>query len=126
MSRRGVFAVDRSIWEHDFFRAEPFTGREAWMWLVSEAAWKACRKKRGGVMVDLSRGQLAHSIRFLADRWGWHRARVARFLNRLKTETMVETRSETGVTLITVCKYDDYQRVSLPSETFSKTAPATT
>ncbi len=38
MSERGVFAVDRGIWDHPMFACEPFTEREAWQWLIAEAA----------------------------------------------------------------------------------------
>jgi hypothetical protein len=117
MSERGVFALDRGWFEHPMFAAEPFTEREAWAWLISEAAYKPHRRRIGNFQVNLGRGQLAASIRFLAEKWSWHRSKVDRFLERLKIETMVETQTETGITTITICKYDKYQRVSLPTET---------
>ncbi|MER9206857.1 hypothetical protein [Mesorhizobium sp. M0771] len=63
----GVFAVSRDIFEHHFFAAEPFTEREAWVWLIREAAWKARRVRVKDGMVALKRGQLASSVRFMAD-----------------------------------------------------------
>ena len=53
MSGRGVFAVDRGIWSDPDFADEPFTEREAFMWLVGEAAWKPYRKRADGKLVDL-------------------------------------------------------------------------
>jgi len=32
----GFFAVDRGIFDNPSFAAEPFTQREAWMWLVAQ------------------------------------------------------------------------------------------
>ncbi|MER8741576.1 MULTISPECIES: hypothetical protein [unclassified Mesorhizobium] len=122
----GVFAVSRDIFEHHFFAAEPFTEREAWVWLIREAAWKARRVRVKDGMVALKRGQLASSVRFMADRWQWHRSSVDRFLKRLKTETMISISVETGQSVITICKYDTYQRVSLPAETASETPSETT
>ncbi len=122
----GVFAVARSIFDHPLFAAdEPFTEREAWIWLISEAAWMATRVRVGHALVSLDRGEVSHSIRFLADKWRWHRARVERFLKRLKTETMIGTRIEDGVTVIRLCKYNEYQRVSLPGKTQSETQTET-
>lgn len=126
MSERGVFAVDRGIWDHpELDSDEPFSRREAWIWLISEAAWKPCRVRVGEVRVNLRRGQLAHSIRFMADKWRWSKSAVARFLDILKTGTMIGTESGTGVTVITICNYDEYQRVSLPDRDTSGTATGT-
>ena len=38
MSERGVFALDRGIFDHLAFADEAFTEREAWAWLIAEAA----------------------------------------------------------------------------------------
>jgi hypothetical protein len=97
-----------------FQSREPLSRREAWIWLISAAVWKARAVFVDGKRVELGRGQLAHSVRFLADQWHWPKSNVSRFLEALKTETMIETQSGTGITIITVCKYDEYQRVSLP------------
>ncbi len=127
MARNGinVFAVSRGIWDHDMFADEAFSEREAWLWLISEAAWKGARVRVGNYMVNLERGQLSHSVRFMADKWGWHRAKVERFLKRLKTETMIETDARHGVTIITICNYGEYQKVGLPDRTASETPSET-
>lgn len=115
MSERGVFAVDRGIWDHPMLNSrEPFSRREAWLWILSEAGWKSRLVRVDGKRIELQRGQLAHSIRFLAEQWGWPKSNVSRFLEVLKSETMIGTESGTGITIITVCNYDEYQRVSLP------------
>jgi quinol monooxygenase YgiN len=121
LSERGVFAVDRGIWEHPSFADEPFTEREAWAWLVGEAAFKPRKKRVGNTVFDLRRGQAVMSIRFMAEAWQWHRNRVFRFLARLKTETMIDQQAGRDATVITVCNYDKYQRVSLPDVTASGT-----
>jgi hypothetical protein len=125
VSERGVFAVDRGLFDHPAFAKEPFTEREAWIWLIKEAAWKDRAVRAGTSVIKLKRGECAHSYRFMADIWQWSKSRVERFVNRLKTETLVMTRNGTGVTVITICKYDEYQRVSLPRGTENGTAPGT-
>ena len=126
MSERGVFAVDRGIWDHPMFATrEPLSKREAWLWLVSEASWKPKAVFVDGKRVQLDRGQLAHSIRFLADKWGWPKSNVVRFLDLLKTETMIGTETGRGITIITVCKYEEYQRVSLPDRDSKRDADGT-
>ena len=114
MAERGVFAVDRGLFEHPAFAAEPFTEREAWVWLISSAAWKDRTVRVGSRVVSLKRGQAAFSVRFLAERWQWSKSRVDRYLNRLENQDMIGTEAGTGVTVVTICNYDKYQRVSLP------------
>lgn len=125
MSTRGVFAVDRGVFGHEVFADEPFTQREAWIWLIGEAAWKPRTRNIGGKVVSLERGQLAASLRFMAERWGWEKDAVARFLVRLKKHDMIATDSATGLSVITICNYGEYQRVSLPDATYSETGTAT-
>lgn len=117
MSERGVFAVDRGIWDHPVFADEPLTEREAWQWLIGEASFKARTRNVAGRQIPLRRGQLAASVRFMADRWGWGKSSVDRFLKKLKNETMIGTDAGTGLLVITICNYDKFQRVSLPSGT---------
>lgn len=114
MSERGVFAIDRGIWDHPMFADEPFTEREAWAWLIGEASFKPRARNIGGKIVRLERGQLAASVRFMAERWQWSKSRVDRFLKRLKTETMIGTDAGTGLLVITINNYSKFQRVSLP------------
>lgn len=117
MSERGVFAVDRGIWDHDVLADRaPFSKREAWLWLISEAAWRPHRRRLAGHVIELVRGQLTHSLRFIGSKWHWSEARVRRFLDALSSEGMIVVTTDAGVTVITICKYDDYQRVSLPSD----------
>lgn len=116
MSELGVFAVDRGIFDHPLFdEGRPFSRREAWLWLVAEAAWKPRPTRVSGQIIELKRGQLAHSVRFMAAAWGWSKSAVDRFLGRLKTETMIGTDGGTGCGVITICNYDEYQRVGLPN-----------
>jgi hypothetical protein len=125
MSELGVFAVDRGIFDHPRLSGEPYTKVQAFMWLVAEAAWKPHRRVIGGVVINLRRGQAACSVRFMAKKWDWTPARVQRFLATLKTDTMIDTAADTGLTIITICKYDIYQRVSLPSDTPNDTSSGT-
>ena len=60
----------------------------AWLWLVSEAAWKSRRvtvtNGRTSEIVELERGQLSHSRSYIAKAWGWSEKRVRTFLKRLE------------------------------------------
>src|SRR5262245_40748906 len=85
MSNQGRVMIDRGIFAHDAFGREPMSEREAWIWMLCEAAW-APRERRNGCE---DRGELSHSKRFMARAWGWHDTRVARFLNKLEAMKMI-------------------------------------
>lgn len=122
MSERGVFAVDRGIWDHDaLVSADPFSRREAWLWLLSEAAWKPHKRRIAGKAIEVRRGQVAASLRFMASKWRWTEARVRRFLSCLISSEMVDAKTDAGLTVITICNYDAYQRVSLPIDATPET-----
>jgi hypothetical protein len=111
LSERGYICLDRGALNHEFFEREQYSEFEAWVWLLTEAAWKKRFRRVGDYTANLERGQLIASVRFLAEKWGWKKTKVERFLNRLKTETMIGTASGTGITIITICNYDKYQLV---------------
>jgi len=97
--------------DHPVFERENFTQREAWEWLISNAIWR----DEGMVVsvnnnpVHVPRGCLCHSLRYLANAWGWHKNRVRRFLDKLETWQMIETATGTGQVMITICNYSKYQ-----------------
>jgi hypothetical protein len=109
MGEWGTFNVDRGVFGHPVFADEAFTEREAWMWLIAQAAFKPHRKRVGRVVVDLARGQLAHSTRFMAKAWKWSEASVRRFLAKLAREKMVTIAPDAELTQLTICNYDSYQ-----------------
>ena len=105
----GTVNIARTIWSDAAFKDEPFTEREAFVWMIMEASWKPREKRVGSATVFLERGQLSHSIRFLADAWGWKRNRTHKFITRLKNRDMIGTEAGTGVLVITIRKYDEFQ-----------------
>lgn len=107
----GTFNVSRDLWDDVAFANEPFTEREAWIWLVKEASWKPRERRVGRVVVQTARGQLAQSVRFMAEAWQWSKSRVHRYLKRLEGRDMLRTESGTGLLVVTICNYDKYQGV---------------
>lgn len=109
MSDQGVFQVHRGIFDHPIFAPEPFTEREAWIWMVSAAAWAAKRVRVGKALVDLERGQLAFALRFLAVKFQWTDSKVRRFLKKLQADAMIAVSTTREATQVTICNYDQYQ-----------------
>lgn len=105
----GTVNIARSIFDHAIFADEPKTEREAWIWMIMEASWKPRVRRVGSAVVPTDRGQLAASVRFLAGAWRWTPAKVQRYLKRLEKMEMIRSQADTGVTVLTICNYDEYQ-----------------
>lgn len=109
----GFFAVSRDFWADTAFRDEPMSEREAFLWLISKAAFRDRDFDINGKTVHLKRGQCAGSLRYLASVFKWSEGRVRRYLKRLKTRQMIDTpidaARDAGLTVITLCNYEKYQ-----------------
>ena len=117
----GFYLMARGWLDHPTFDGRPYCQRAAWAWLIEEASYAGRRRSIKGRTVELRRGQLTASIRFIAKAWRWNRSAVERFLGRLKTETMIETATETGQLIITICNYERYQTRAAIAETAIET-----
>jgi hypothetical protein len=113
----GTVNIARDLFDHPAFKAAPFSEREAWLWIIMEAAWRPRQRRVGHMVIDVGRGQLAVSVRFMAEAWGWTAAKVQRYVDRLKKLKMISTKTDTGLTLITVCNYDKFQTKAKASDT---------
>lgn len=105
----GFYLMHRGWQDNPIFKDEPFTEREAWEWIIANAAWKDVRVRIKSIVVDVERGQLAASLRYMAEKWQWLEPRVRRFLGRLEKEGMIGCVADAGVNVVTVCNYEEYQ-----------------
>lgn len=117
------YRMYRGWQDDDAFEDEPYTEREAWEWLIANAAWEPVTINIKGNPFKLEIGQLSHSIRFMGDKWKWHPSKVKRFLDKIKKWEKIETATETGQNLITICNYKKYQFKRDRSETAIETGP---
>lgn len=131
---RGYILIVRGILDHPRFKPTgPYTRAEAWLWLIEAAAFKdrcvpilAGRQRK---TVRIARGELTYSVRYLAKAWQWSPGRVQRFLDELQTDRSIDTRTDTGQTVISLCNYDTYQapfhQVDTQTDTVSDTQSST-
>lgn len=124
MDQSPFFTIARGWLNHPVLRPKgEFSRAEAWAWMIEEAAWKTARAEIAGAIVTLQRGQLSHSVRFMARAWRWSIGKVQRFVSLLNRERMIDIATDTGTTVITICNYDKYQlppkRGDTPAESSS-------
>jgi hypothetical protein len=114
----GFILMHRAALDHPLFQGDS-ARLGAWLWLVGNACWKPTRIKIKGSIIQLERGEMSFSVRFLAEAWGWSKSRVDRFIADLRAENMIETRSKIGTahghkagqgqSIISICNYSKYQ-----------------
>jgi hypothetical protein len=118
MKAAGHFKVSRSSFDHPMLFGDdrPYSPFEAWLWLISNAAWRPMqvlvRNGRATELVDLERGQLSYSRSFLCRAWRWTSDKTVRtFLGKLRQERMIVLQTGQLQTVITIRNYDIYQSV---------------
>lgn len=117
----GFYLMHRGWQDADIFGNAEYSERDAWVWLIENAAWRETKARIKGSGVFLERGQMSFAQRFMAEKWGWSKSRVDRFLKRLCAEGMISICSKNGATagqgsgqgqsVITICNYAQYQDI---------------
>lgn len=120
----GFALTHRTVFDHPLFDGDA-ARLGAWLWLVGKACWKPTPFDNNGRIITLERGQICVSVRQLAERWGWSKSAVDRFLTRLETETMIERKAGQGKMVITICNYGKYQDLEDDERDSSGTASGT-
>ena len=116
----GFIKLSRKFFSNELWNeARTFSSCEAWLDLIQSARFEATPRKEslGGREVIYNRGQYPASIRFLSRKWGWSEKRVRCFISYLKKEDMITIECTQGVNLITLCKYDEYNAVTVTDGT---------
>jgi hypothetical protein len=115
MQPSGVYAVARAFWTDADFPPEPYTQREAWLWLIGMAAWQPVRLRGNtGSPINLERAEFSFAVRFMAEKWRWHRNKVDRFISSLEKRDMIRDVSRDGSQVYSINSYNDFQVVGLP------------
>lgn len=110
--------VDNWIWDD----AEKL---KAWLDILLMVNHKNKKILVNGQLVTIKRGEKLTSIAKLADRWGWTKRRVMRFLDLLEDDEMCTTNRTTYGTTIKVVNYAEYQGFSTPKRNTVDTTDST-
>jgi len=105
----GWISLHRKLMESSVWNEEPKCRAAAWVDLLLLAAHKDTSFMKRGIRITVKRGQVAHSMKALGDRWGWSRGKVRRFLQDLEGGHQIGHQITKLTTLITIVNYDLYQ-----------------
>ena len=101
--------LDRGICDNWVWESKPFSPGQAWVDLLLMAAWKTEPRNWKGTFITQRRGEVFTSIVALADRWGWNRKKVRRFLTILESDKMCTLNDLPKGTLVTIENYTKFQ-----------------
>jgi hypothetical protein len=103
----GFVLIHRQILEDTAFRSD--AEAMAFAWMVLRASWKPTQVRYKDRSISLNRGDLAMSVRDMAERLDRSKDWAKRFLDRLTNRDMIKITTATGVNIITICNYEKYQ-----------------
>ena len=108
-SDKGYVKLFRSIQDNFVWADKPFAFGQAWIDLIMMVNHKDREIVFNGRVMCVPRGSVVTSCRKLAERWGWSKDRVLYFLRSLESASMIERKSDSKKTAITVRNYCIYQ-----------------
>src|SRR5690554_4512711 len=98
----GYISLHRKIKYNWLWEELPFDKRSAFIDLLFRASHKDTKFFFNGKMQEVKRGSFITSILKLSENWGWSRTKINNFLELLKSEGMIEYKSTTKNTTITI------------------------
>ena len=129
-------SIQRQIRKHWLWEEKrPRTKYEAWTDMLMMANYSEVKKPYKDSIVLIKRGEFPVSYRKLGERWGWSKNTVVKFIKLLKADTMIDTHTDYGFTLVKIVNYDKYQSQAdtvvgtvsdTPSDTVTDTVGGTT
>jgi hypothetical protein len=110
----GFIPVKRSLFDHFLFTEKRVYSRfEAWLDLIQMASFTDDNKKIiAGKFIELDRGEVVASLRYLMNRWSWSMSKVCDYLELLRSQQMVVVTKEFGVTKIRLVNFEKHNPFS--------------
>lgn len=105
----GFIKLFRDIQEHWLWEDKPYARGQAWIDLLMMANFADSKTIRFGQIQIVKRGQILTSEQALADKWGWNRRKVQRFLERLEADEMLTRKGTAQGTTLSIVNYRLFQ-----------------
>lgn len=105
----GWIKLHRKIFDNPMYFSEPFTRMQAWIDLLLLANHSGQYFYIRGNRIDVKRGEVAHSMESLAQRWKWSRGKVLRYISQLENSQMIVQQKSHVITKLSITNYNTYQ-----------------
>lgn len=105
----GFIPISRRFFSHFLWEEErTYSKAEAWLDLIQMAAFRSHERIIGATVVNVERGGIVASERFLSLRWQWSRTKIRDFLSILTASQMVNIKKDQAISIINLCNFDQY------------------
>jgi len=104
---RGWISLHKRIRTHWLWEKPDYL--RAWLDLLMMANYRDRKQPYKDGIVLIKRGEIPISYRKLSARWGWSVNKIKRFILLLKKDTVVDTHTDYGFTVVKIIKYDEFQ-----------------
>ncbi|WP_338285203.1 hypothetical protein [Luteolibacter sp. LG18] len=122
----GFFKLQRRFFTHWLWKEERVMSRaEAFLDLLQLACFMPTKQIVSGCVLDVPRGGMVASERYLCARWEWSRTKLRQYLDVLLAERMIEMKKDQGNTILILCNYGHWNsqpEEKKPLEDHSKTS----
>lgn len=107
----GFLPVSRKFFKNFLWQEErTYSRAEAWLDLVQASAYEPQKHLVAGELVEVPRGGIVASERFLCDRWKWSRTKVRAFLDLLVKEGMISPQKNHRNTVFLLSNFGKYNQ----------------
>lgn len=117
----GWIKVHRTMIDHWINKdVRKFSRFEAWMDILLSVNYNDAKVTIKNTVYEVKRGQSIYSLDTWSKRWGWNKSATRRFVQLLEKDGMIELKTDTQTTQLTVCNYARYQDERNANETQTK------
>ena len=105
----GWISIHRKIQDNLIWNDKPFNRGAAWVDLLLLANHEDKKVLFNGSIIEVKRGEKITSLRKLSERWGWSREKTKNFFILLKSENMIDFKTDHQKTTYKIVNYNVYQ-----------------
>lgn len=107
--KQGFIKLNRRFFDNFLWNeARTYSKAEAWLDLIQMARFEASTEIIGGKVIELQRGEIPASRRYLELRWTWGSTKVSNFLKMLTDFKMIKQSLKSGQTTILLLNFGTY------------------
>lgn len=117
----GWIKIGRELTDDEMYRGERFDKTHAWIDLLMMANTQKRTLVKRGIRVTVQPGDVAVSIRDLAEKWMWNERTVMSFLTFLEAQRKIVIRKSNVISVLTIENFAKYQDDATQSTTQSTT-----
>lgn len=118
----GWIKIYRQITDNPLWTDKPFADGQAWIDLLLAVTFdRGSIKVKNGQRIELRRGECGYSNQTLANRWGWSRGKVTRFLLHLESQKMIQQKKVSNFNVIKVLNFENFQNDTTNDTTYDTT-----